>query len=461
MRVKEQEVQILIPLSPEIQAYTLARFSRSPDLIEESLRWVRAHDEQSFLDHYYFQYGHSSIADLGSVALAYENVSELAAIEIVDHPLWNGQAKSTRYQDFSKCEPVVPPGLNNEEEEIYLYTAQLLLDNYFLLSEKVRGDLRIKNPKPESMKDDAYERALSARAFDAARYLLFLGIPTNVGQTTSVRTLEEQGTMLLSSAYPELQNMGERLKLKLKDKVPTLARYLRVDPYRSKEQERYNILTAGMKEESPVVSKTGVSLFLGTVDILNTVIATWIFKNNEHFDYSSARRLASSMGRAQGGFIKSILTYKPDRSPLLTYFKDAPYTFEITMDIGAYRDLHRHRNCVQFRQPYTWLHGWEIPDEVKNAGFECIRIYENAMKIARIAYDKLPLYARDYIIPFGVKTRVLFKMDLWQAQYMIKLRSGGQGAYQLQENRMEDERSVTGNIPGTRTVVGRYCTVDN
>ncbi len=34
------------------------------------------------------------------------------------------------------------------------------------------------------MKPDAYRRNIAARAFDVARYLLFWGVPTNVGQVT-------------------------------------------------------------------------------------------------------------------------------------------------------------------------------------------------------------------------------------------------------------------------------------
>ena len=45
---------------------------------------------------------------------------------------------------------------------------------------------------PADMKPDAYKRNLTARAFDVARYLLPFGIPTGVGQVTSIRTLEKQ-----------------------------------------------------------------------------------------------------------------------------------------------------------------------------------------------------------------------------------------------------------------------------
>ena len=31
------------------------------------------------------------------------------------------------------------------------------------------------------------------------------------------------------------------------------------------------------------------------------------------------------------------------------------------MDIGGFRDMHRHRRCVQLLQPYTDVHGYEEP----------------------------------------------------------------------------------------------------
>ena len=52
-------------MPPEKSAYALARYSRSPDSIYQSIEWVRGHDSQKFLESYYFQYGHASIADLG------------------------------------------------------------------------------------------------------------------------------------------------------------------------------------------------------------------------------------------------------------------------------------------------------------------------------------------------------------------------------------------------------------
>src|SRR5271169_510961 len=125
---KPRRVITLAPIPPEKCAFALARYSRSPDSIRDSIQWVRTHDSTKFLESFYFQYGHASIADLGHVVLCFEGVSELAATEIEDEQLWDGQARSSRYQDFSRSPVIVPPELTDEECSVYATAAARLLD---------------------------------------------------------------------------------------------------------------------------------------------------------------------------------------------------------------------------------------------------------------------------------------------------------------------------------------------
>src|ERR1700712_503809 len=117
-------------MPPEKSAYALARYSRSADSIRQSIAWVRSHNSQQFLESYYFQYGHQSIADLGHTVLCFEGVSELAASEIEDEVLWDGQAKSSRYQDFSRGGFVVPPELDEADAARYRAAGDALLSAY-------------------------------------------------------------------------------------------------------------------------------------------------------------------------------------------------------------------------------------------------------------------------------------------------------------------------------------------
>ena len=96
------EVYAVFGVEPEVQAYAMAKYSRSSLSMKESLRKSARRKAEKFLNTFYFQYGHRSIADLAHVALAIEQLSILAAIVVADEQRWDGQERSTRYQDFSK-----------------------------------------------------------------------------------------------------------------------------------------------------------------------------------------------------------------------------------------------------------------------------------------------------------------------------------------------------------------------
>ena len=70
--------------------------------MRESLAEISAQRAEQFLNTFYFQYGHRSIADLAHIAFAVERLSLLAAIVLVDEQRWDGQERSTRYQNFLK-----------------------------------------------------------------------------------------------------------------------------------------------------------------------------------------------------------------------------------------------------------------------------------------------------------------------------------------------------------------------
>ena len=93
------EVFAVFGVEPEIQAYAMAKYSRSSLSMKESLREISTQKAEKFLNTFYFQYGHRSIADLAHIALAIERLSILAAIELADEQRWDGQERSTRYQD--------------------------------------------------------------------------------------------------------------------------------------------------------------------------------------------------------------------------------------------------------------------------------------------------------------------------------------------------------------------------
>ena len=69
---------------PEVLAYGMAKYSRSSLSLRESLAELNEQKAEKFLNTFYFQYGHRSIADLAHLAFAIEKLSILAATVLVD-----------------------------------------------------------------------------------------------------------------------------------------------------------------------------------------------------------------------------------------------------------------------------------------------------------------------------------------------------------------------------------------
>src|SRR5215467_2511287 len=177
------EVYAVFGAEPEIQAYAMAKYSRSALSMKESLKEINSQKAEKFLNTFYFQYGHRSIADLAHIALAIERLSMLAAIVIADEQRWDGQERSTRYQDFRKSGYYSPDFADDSKAQaLYKQTIDDLFLAYESMSEETFRYLAEITPKPGEMRQEAYERTLKARAFDISRYLLQLATNTYLGE---------------------------------------------------------------------------------------------------------------------------------------------------------------------------------------------------------------------------------------------------------------------------------------
>ena len=203
------EVFAVFGAEPEIQAYAMAKYSRSALSMKESLKEISQQKAEKFLNTFYFQYGHRSIADLAHIALAVEKLSILAAIELADEQRWDGQERSTRYQDFKKSGCFTPDfGSDEQARTLYRETVSFLFAEYEVLSARMTEHLISITPKPADMKQETYERTLKARAFDITRYVLPLATNTSLGEIVNARTLETQVSHLLSHTHAEVRRLG-------------------------------------------------------------------------------------------------------------------------------------------------------------------------------------------------------------------------------------------------------------
>jgi thymidylate synthase ThyX len=468
------EVYAVYGAEPEVQAYAMAKYSRSALSMKESLREISEQRAEKFLNTFYFQYGHRSIADLAHLAIAVEKLSILAAIALVDEQRWDGQERSTRYQDFKRAGYFVPDFAGLEMCELrYRDTIAALFAEYEALSETTWRYLAGIVGKPADMKPEAYERTLRARAFDISRYLLPLAANTSLGQIVNARTLETQIARLLSHTHPEVRHLGGLLKqaarepaynvnalawakileeikgmdegvgreleaqvLKPVRVAPTLVKYAEANPYeietrREFRQAAAEIMGAAAIEDAPAVH-------LLDDDPLEIEVAATLLYEHCHHSYSQIRRHVEALGDQRRREIVALgVKHRGGHDELLRAFHAGQsFRFDILMDIGGFRDMHRHRRCTQIGQGITTAHGFETPDEVRAAGAE--ESYMEAMARAATAAqhvrEELQRAGRDdaeasaqYLVPLGFRKRTLFKMDLAEAVYIAELRTGPGG----------------------------------
>ena len=434
-------------MPPEKSAYALARYSRSPDSIRQSIDWVRTHDSQKFLESFYFQYGHASIADLGHTVICFEGISELAATEIEEEPLWDGQAKSSRYQDFSRSGFVTPAEFTADEAARYQAAGEALLAGYARVKELAFACLAERLPRPDDMKPEAYQRNVMARAFDVARYLLFWGVPTNVGQVVSIRTLEKQIRRLKSYEYEELRSLGGELAQACASEpdcrwdanaaaeplAPTLARHADADEHAIRSRADLRQWAAqNLPDAAPADQSAGQSLseridLLQPTNVPADIAATLLYPVTDRPFRELYEMTCGWNDRRRAEVIDVALGSRTSRDQILDGFRGGLYAYDMVIDVGAYRDLHRHRRCQKFRQDYSGRLGFDTPALVADAGAD--EVYQTAMQQAFAAMHALPAPGAHYLLPFGARSRFLFKMDFAEAEYMSRLRSGVKGHF--------------------------------
>ena len=123
------------------------------------------------------------------------------------------------------------------------------------------------------------------------------------------------------------------------------------------------------------------------------------------------------------GELRNNRRHKPPRA-----LEMVSYTFDLTGDFGMYRDLHRHRMLTQMRQSLTTRLGFEMPEEVAQAGLG--PRYEEMMERAGAAYEAVAgefPHEAQYLVPMAYRIRWLFRVSLRELMWLVELRSTPQG----------------------------------
>jgi thymidylate synthase ThyX len=484
----QTEVYAVHGADPEVLAYAMAKYSRSSLSMKESLREISTQRAEHFLNTFYFQYGHRSIADLAHVAFAIERLSLLAAIILVDEQRWDGQERSTRYQNFRKSGWYLPDFSSSPAGSLAFTAAiEALFAEYHSTTDSMFEHLKARVARPVEMKEEAFHRTLKARAFDVSRYLLPLATNTSLGQIVNARTLESQISRLLSDPHEEVRQLGERLReaaagsawnvqgeafsalqreiatldpalgvsaeallTREVKTAPTLVKYAAPNDYLLATRIELAEVAAAVMKDAPIETPSG-AVDLVDHQPLEIDLATTLLYGASHYSYRQIARQVAALEESRRNEIIAIgARHRGRHDELLREFSAGQgLRFDILMDIGGFRDMHRHRRCVQILQPFTNVHGYEVPEGLAEAGL--LQQYDSAMSHAHSVFDQLSHAGLSenarYVLPLGTRTRALFKMDFAEALYIAELRSAPAGHFSYRRIAWEMYQAVAQRHP--------------
>ena len=436
-------------LTEEEIAVAFAMTSRRPEPFGEIAAQVSQEQAADFHERWVVGYGHASVAEHAVVHLAAENISRLACDTLEDNRLASYTEKSSRYQVMPLDYFHVPTELEGDPEamQTYIRTCRGLFTAYHDLIDGCMEYLRKTMPRRERERDSAYNLRLRRITTDVCRSALPAATLTNVGITANARVLEHAISKLMSSGLAEERSLGEELRKQGRAITPTLIKYADRNPYLEAAMVRRN-------GGGPVVGAVGsgdiISAKLVHFDPLaeEKVAAAILFRQG-NCGYETAWTRAQAMSQDQRlDLIDQLMQNLGDHDAAIREFELVDYTFEFTLDYGAYREFRRHRMQSYYPQPLTVELGYKMRELLAGAGLE--DRFEEAMGIAEEGFQEISQVspvAAQYLVTHAHYQRVLSRMNLRECYHLFKLRSSREAHQSIREPVLEALRLAVEQHP--------------
>jgi len=451
---------------PELALKDLLATAPLGDMDGAALRKARA-----FFERVLVGYGDDSVAQLGGAHVACEGISNVAAKLLEDARIGLAPLeKSTRYVRFDQRDGqgrypfyVDARIRGSAHHQAYVELMELLFTTYAAQIDPViecvkrwlpLNETELRNPRNgqpmsygEARKDPdlrrwaetAYRATVRAHACDILRGYLPAATLTNVGLFGVGQAFEYLVSKLYSSELGELRGLGAAIHEELNTLIPSFVKRAQANPYLSETFARTRSLVHGIMPES-AADVPPVTLIDYDADAEERVLAAILYPHSRH-PMTQLRRWVSGMTDARKQeVLEAYLSGrrhrrdKPGRA-----FEHVYYTFDITGNLGLYRDLQRHRMLSQERQDFATVHGYDTPPEITEAGFgeAFSRCMERASEVYERIHPDMPMEAQ-YVVPFAYRIRWYMKMNLREAVHIGELRTMPQGH--------PDYRSITQEI---------------
>lgn len=435
----------------------LDEFAKNPNRGEEFYRRVL------------LEYGDDSVAELGGAQVAVEGISNVVAKKIEDRRIGLSYLeKSSRYVAFDQkvgghYRYVREEGIMaSPHADRYVEACDNSFDTYSRSIQPLQDFLKEREPierfsffdsalqkeasfgQLKSDKDvesakKIYNVTIKAKVFDLLRGLLPASTMTNVGVIGNGRAFEYLLTLMYGSKLKEIRSIADQLFGELNAVIPSFVRRANdkygqaLQEYVSKTEGAIGRLAKGYLSGVPPEERPELVRLLDFEDNFQAEVKVASAILYEQAQGQSLHRITSyvkSMPTEERH--KVIRTYtefrtnrrhRPGRA-----FEMVDYTFELFTNFGMFRDLHRHRVLTMERQLLSTRHGYDLPQELVEAGLD--KGFRDCMDISKQAYEAMakamPEEAQ-YVVNFAYRYPYFAKMNLREACHMIELRTVQQG----------------------------------
>lgn len=414
---------------------------------------------RSFYVKWLAQYGDDSIAQMAGAHLVYTGLSQIAIKHLEDQRIGLAPIeKSTRYVNYAKkvngeylyyTDPTLKEyGLEKEYHE----TLDNLFQTYAGLIPKLTGWLAKKFPEEKPA-------VVEKKAFDTLRGLLPTATLSLVSFYGNGQAFEHLISRSLKHALGEIRWAGQRAFEELSYVTPSFFR--RVEKVESQDHQEYlaNKTTRispfigelSNKEHSEASRCPSVRLLEYDPDGEDKVITAILFAASGH--HASWGEILGRVQKMDTGEKRPILgAYLSRRTArwqkVGRAFENVYMRFEIVMNIGAWRDLHRHRMQTQMRQDFSCYHGYGVPQELIDAGLD--QEFKNAMNRTEDLFYKIhqlnPALAQ-YAVSLAHRVRFMQWQNLRSLFWETELRTIPEGHPDYRRVEQEKFRLIEKTYP--------------
>ncbi len=408
---------------------------------------------QAFYSKWLSQYGDDSIAQITGTHVIVWGISQVAMKFIEDQRVGlEPIEKSTRYVNFGgKVNGqylYYTPGPDLQRLGLldeYRNTMDRLFDTYAALLDPLQAWLRNNFDEKDSI--------LEKKAFDTLRGLLPMATLGQVAFRGNAQAFEYLINRSAKNSLGELRWFGWALKEELDTEIPSLL--LRVADEKSQDYQSYLSRRhdgvrrfLGATETYPA-SRPEVRLVEADPESEIKILTGIIFQQT-HGSWDQA--MARARGLTEDQKRELFRQYMPNRKGRWykagRAFENAYLRFEIVMDIGSYRDLHRHRMMTQERQTFSAHHGFTVPMEVEQAGLASG--FTEAVERAGNLFRRIEPQDRDlaqYAVPLANRVRFYQWQNFRQLFWETELRTISQGHPDYRYIEQEKYRLIRERFP--------------